>query len=109
MLSLSNLCFLCVDYSFIYDKDVKKDDRAAAHPRFVKINGLVTDDNKVYRSASIFEEFDNFHLSKNEFVSKMTDNPVIVSSGTIGFDNNYNRRVNFQALTFNKNFSISVK
>lgn len=109
MLNLSNLCFLCIDYNFIYDKDVKKEDRVSASPAFVKINGLVSDDNKVFRSATVFEEFKNFNLTKNEFISKMTDNPVIFSSGTVGFDNNYNRRVNFQHLSFSKSFSISVK
>lgn len=100
MLALQNYSFCCIDYSFKYADTVKPQDYNKSDPVRVTIRGFCVDEQKIVKICYIREEFASFKLSKNDLVAALDLKPVIVSSGVISLDQNYQKKLDLNSLAF---------
>ena len=100
MLDTKNYTFCCLDYSFKYAEGVKPTDFNQTDPIKVTIRGFCVDSDKIVKVCYIREDFSSFNLTKNQLVEKLDLKPVIVSSGLLSFDQNYQKKLDLHSLQF---------
>lgn len=105
-----NIYHFCVtDYSLIYPKGTKEEEKPNTVPNYIKLCGFAQDPNKNLMSCYVMDSFKEFGLTVQELRSKLFSGAVITGNGVISMDSNFNHRLDLDSYSFNYDWTLSIK
>lgn len=107
-LNLKKYLFCVTDYSFIYPKGTKEEDKSSTKPNYIKLNGFVVSEDSFKTACYIFEPFEEFGLTVPELTSYLRDgNAVLSGSGLLNQDRNFNHTLSLDKYNFKGKYSVT--
>lgn len=105
-----NIYHFCVtDFSLIYPKGTKEEDKPNTIPNYIKLCGFCVDPEKNITTVYVMDSFKEFGLSVADLRSKLFSGCVITGNGVISIDSNYNHRLDLDSYTFNYSWKYSIE
>lgn len=107
-LQLNNFKFCVTDYSFIYPKGTKEEDKSSTTPNYLKLSGFAINDQKVYTACYIMDTFKEFGLTVKELQDLLRTGCVVSGKGVISIDNSYNHKLELDSYNFNYLWDLKI-